>query len=150
MWLLAIKGTNHKLSDTLEQGAQGPMSDSKCTIRLANTTTDYEAFGRVCRSYVDWCRERYRDMPWFVEEVFGYQSLDDELKVLAVKYGQPNGRTMVVTLGDQIVAGGAYRHLSDTVCELKRYMSPTEREVSALVASCRMPSSPWPSRTDTG
>jgi len=96
------------------------MSDTSSTIRLAESSEDYEAFGRVCRQYVDWCRDRYGDMPWFVEEVFGYQSLDEELKVLAIKYGPPNGRTMVVSLGDQIVAGGAYRRRSDTVCELKR------------------------------
>ncbi|MDZ4321962.1 MAG: hypothetical protein U1A07_24550, partial [Phenylobacterium sp.] len=65
------------------------MSDTLFPIRLADSGADYEGFGGVCRLYVDWCRERYRDMPWFVEEVFGYQSLDDELKVLALKYGQP-------------------------------------------------------------
>jgi GNAT superfamily N-acetyltransferase len=104
------------------------MSDTNSTIRLAESSEDYEAFGRVCRQYVDWCRDRYGDMPWFVEEVFGYQSLDEELKVLAIKYGPPNGRTMVVSLGDQIVAGGAYRRKSDTVCELKRlYVTDSAR-----------------------
>lgn len=53
-------------------------------------------------------------MPWFVEEVFGCQSLDEELKVPPVKYGPPNGRTMVVSLGDRIVAGGAWRRMSGT------------------------------------
>ena len=96
------------------------MSDANFSIKLADSRADYEGFGEVCRMYVDWCRERYRDMPWFVEEVFGYQSLDDELKVLAVKYGLPNGRTTVVKIDGQIVGGGAYRRLSADVCELKR------------------------------
>ncbi|NBB14484.1 GNAT family N-acetyltransferase [Caulobacter sp. SLTY] len=96
------------------------MGDTGFTIRLAESGADYEGFGAVCRLYVDWCRERYADMPWFVEEVFGYQALDEELKVLAVKYGPPNGRTMVVEMDGRIVAGGALRRLSDGVCELKR------------------------------
>lgn len=90
------------------------------TLLAAETPEDFEAFGGVCRAYVAWCRERYRDMPWFVEEVFGYQALEDELKALAQKYGQPAGRTMLAVGKDGVVAGGAYRRLSDTVCELKR------------------------------
>ncbi len=74
----------------------------------------------MCVAYVDWCRNRYADMPWFVEEVFGHQSLDDELKILASKYGHPAGRTLLAIMGDRVVAGGAYRRLSDDICELKR------------------------------
>lgn len=86
----------------------------------AETSEDFQSFGNVCRAYVEWCRERYSDMPWFVEEVFGYQSLEAELKMLAVKYGQPAGRTLLAVNTDGAVAGGAYRRVSDTVCELKR------------------------------
>lgn len=89
-------------------------------IIAAGTPEDFAAFGTVCRAYVEWCRERYCDMPWFVEEVFGYQSLEDELGMLAQKYGRPSGRTMLAVTTDGVVAGGAYRRLSDTVCELKR------------------------------
>jgi putative acetyltransferase len=96
------------------------MSDTDFLIRLADTGADYEGFGGVCRLYVDWCRERYSDMPWFVEEVFGYQSLEDELKVLAEKYGPPNGRTMVLEVDGKVVAGGAFRRSSADICELKR------------------------------
>jgi GNAT superfamily N-acetyltransferase len=52
--------------------------------------------------------------------VFGYQALEAELAGLAQKYGRPAGRTMLVRGDDGVVAGGAYRRLSDTVCELKR------------------------------
>ena len=90
------------------------------TLVVAETPEDFEAFGSVCRAYVEWCRERYGDMPWFVEEVFGYQALEEELKELAHKYGQPAGRTLLVMGKDGVLAGGAYRRLSDTVCELKR------------------------------
>lgn len=90
------------------------------TIRLAESAANYAAFGRLCRSYLDWSRDRYRDMPWFVEEVFGYQSLDAELQILPEKYGPPKGRTMVAVLDGEIVGAGAWRRLSDTTCELKR------------------------------
>lgn len=89
-------------------------------IDEARSPADFAGFGQVCRAYVDWCRARYREMPWFVEEVFGYQSLDEELKILADKYGPPNGRTMIARIDGEIVAGGAYKRLSADVCELKR------------------------------
>ena len=89
-------------------------------IEEARSAADFAGFGAVCRAYVDWCRARYRDMPWFVEEVFGYQALDEELKMLAVKYGPPNGRTMIARIDGEIVAGGTYKRLSDDICELKR------------------------------
>jgi GNAT superfamily N-acetyltransferase len=90
------------------------------SLMFAETPADFKAFGSVCRAYVEWCRERYGDMPWFVEEVFGYQALERELKGLGVKYGQPAGRTILATSKDGVIAGGAYRRSSDTVCELKR------------------------------
>jgi GNAT superfamily N-acetyltransferase len=93
---------------------------NELTAVAADTAEDFAAFAVVCRAYVEWCRERYQDMPWFVEEVFGYQALDEELKGLAQKYGQPVGRTMLVFGEGGVVAGGAYRRLSDTDCELKR------------------------------
>lgn len=94
--------------------------ENEPTVIPAVTPEEFAAFGSVCSAYVEWCRERYRDMPWFVEEVFGYQALEDELKELAQKYGQPAGRTMLAVGKDGVVAGGAYRRSSDTVCELKR------------------------------
>ena len=90
------------------------------TIKTASMQDDYTAFADLCRAYVGWCRQRYESLPWFVEEVFGYQSLDEELKGLDIKYGPPNGRTMLAELDGQVVAGGAYRRLSDGICELKR------------------------------
>jgi GNAT superfamily N-acetyltransferase len=95
-------------------------SEGAPNIRLAATAADYEAFGEVCRAYLDWCRDRYREMPWFVDEVFGHQAFEDELKLLATKYGPPAGRVMIAELDGEVVAGGAYRKLSDGVCELKR------------------------------
>ncbi len=104
------------------------MSAEAPVIIEAKKTADYDGFGRVCRAYVEWCRDRYRDMPWFVEEVFGYQSLDAELSDLAAKYGLPAGRTFVATVGNEVVGGGAYRRLSDETCELKRlFVTDTAR-----------------------
>lgn len=96
------------------------MGPSMISLRAARDAADYAAFGNLCRAYVGWCRERYADIPWLVDEVFGYQSLDDELKVLSAKYGPPAGATWLAELDGVIVGGGAYRRLSDGICELKR------------------------------
>ncbi len=52
--------------------------------------------------------------------MFGHQSLDAELQVLHLKYGPPNGRTLLALIDGEVVAAGAYRRLSETDCELKR------------------------------
>jgi len=114
-------------------------------IRTAETAADYDAFGRLCRAYFDWGRERYRDMPWFVDEVFGHQSFDEELRALAATYGPPAGQTMIAETEESAVAGGAYRRLADGGCELKRlYVSDHARGLGlgrqlleALIASAK-------------
>ncbi|MBX3478967.1 MAG: GNAT family N-acetyltransferase [Caulobacter sp.] len=120
-------------------------ADDSLQIRPASSKADYDAFGQVCRQYVDWCRARYADMGWFVEEAFGHQSLDAELEVLAEKYGPPNGLTLIAVKDGQVVASGAWRRTSDTVCELKRlYVTDAARGLGlgrrlsqALIASAR-------------
>ncbi len=89
-------------------------------IREAVSSADYEAYAALCRDYVDWCRARYAHDQWFVNEVFGYQSIDEELKDLSLKYGPSKGRTMLAEQDGVIVGGGAYRRTSDTICEMKR------------------------------
>ena len=98
------------------------------SIRQASSDADYAAFGELCRTYVDWCRARYAHDTWFVTEVFGYQSLDDELKDLSLKYGPPKGRTYLAIQEGVVAGGGAYRRTSETTCELKRlYVSDTAK-----------------------
>lgn len=95
------------------------------TLRAASSPADYDAFAALCRDYVGWCRERYAHDTWFVSEVFGYQSLDDELMDLSRKYGPPGGKAMLAFSGNDVAGVGAYRRTSDTVCEMKRlYVSP--------------------------
>ena len=84
-------------------------------------------------------------MPWFVDGVFGHQSLDDELRALPDRYGPPEGRTLLAGTADGIVAGGAWRRHSEDVCELKRlYVSDRARGLGlgrrlteALMASAK-------------
>ena len=90
------------------------------TIRPAETAEDYHAFARLCRAYIDWCRDRYAAVPWFVDEVFGHQSFDDEQRDLPIKYGPPKGRTLLAEINGEVVACGAWQTLEDGVCELKR------------------------------
>lgn len=89
-------------------------------IAEARSDEDFAAFAHVCRAYVDWCRERYASLPWFVEEVFGHQSLDAELENPAQKYGPPGGRTLLLRRDGVVVGGGAYRRMTNDACELKR------------------------------
>lgn len=102
------------------------------TLVTAESPQDFEAFAGICRQYSAWCRERYRDMPRFVEEVFGHQAMEDELGQLAQKYGRPAGRTLLLKGPRGIVGGGAYRRLSDTDCELKRLYVTDEAKGSGL------------------
>jgi GNAT superfamily N-acetyltransferase len=114
-------------------------------IRQAKTPADYQEFACVCRLYVEWCRERYKDIPWLMEEVFGYQALEEELLALAQKYGPPNGRTLLAVLNGEVVGAGAWRQTSPTTCEMKRVFVMDKAKgrglgrqlVDALIASAR-------------
>ena len=89
-------------------------------IRPAVSPGDWVAYAELCRAYVDWCRARYAHDSWFVNEVFGYQSIDEELRDLSIKYGPPKGKTLLIEKDGRIVGGGAWRRTSGSVCEMKR------------------------------
>lgn len=126
-------------------------------IYTATTASDYEAFAALVTEYVEWSRERYQEDAWFVEQVFGYQSLASELLTLPDAYGPPNGKTLLASRHGQIVGAGAYRRLADGTCEMKRlYVGQqfhghgTGRKLcAALIASAREEGFPL-MRLDTG
>ena len=35
-------------------------------VFIATTESDYEAFARLVREYVEWCRDRYKHVAWFM------------------------------------------------------------------------------------
>jgi GNAT superfamily N-acetyltransferase len=86
----------------------------------ATTAEHYQAFAGLVAQYLAWSRARYLDDVWFVEQVFGHQSLDSELQELPARYGPPNGRALLVSVDGEIAGAGAYRRLSETICEMKR------------------------------
>jgi GNAT superfamily N-acetyltransferase len=86
----------------------------------AATASDYDAFARLIRQYVEWCRDRYQDDAWFIDQVLSQQSWERELENLSVSYGPPNGRTFLARHEGQICGCGAYRRRSSAVCEMKR------------------------------
>ncbi len=94
------------------------------TIVAATTADDYRAFAQLIREYVVWCRARYEDQTWLVNEVFSYQCLDEEIEALPVAYGPPKGRTFLVWRDGQVGGAGAYRRLPDGTCEMKRLFVP--------------------------
>ncbi len=96
------------------------MKAGAASIRAAAGAADYAAFAALVTEYVAWCRQRYAEDPVFVEQVFGHQGLDDELRSLEALYGPPHGKTLLVALGDDVAGGGAWRALSDGTCEMKR------------------------------
>ncbi len=90
-------------------------------IRTATSPEDFAAFGEIVTAYVGWCRERYAHDAWFVDQVFGHQSLATELADLSAAYAAPNGRTLLAFDDDgRVCGGGAYRRLPDGTCEMKR------------------------------
>ncbi|MGA3156779.1 MAG: GNAT family N-acetyltransferase [Steroidobacteraceae bacterium] len=93
-------------------------------IFTATSDPDYLAFAGLVTEYVQWCRVRYESNPWFVEEVFGFQSLEAELKTLAKAYGPPNGTTLLAIRDGVISGGGAFRRFSAECCEMKRLFVP--------------------------
>jgi len=89
-------------------------------ISPARSPSDYEAFGMLVSEYVAWCRRRYQHDAWFVDQAFGHQGLDRELRELAITYGSPNGKTLLARRDGELCGGGAYRRLPDGTCEMKR------------------------------
>ena len=89
-------------------------------ISPARLPSDYASFGILVSEYVEWCRSRYQHDAWFVDQTFGHQGLDQELRELAVMYGPPNGKTLLAYLDSELCGGGAYRRLPDGTCEMKR------------------------------
>jgi len=93
-------------------------------IRAATSDDDFAAFAGLIAEYVAWCRERYHDDSWFVDRVFGHQSLEDELKSLRASYFDLNGKTFLAVDDGEVRGCGAYRRLADGTCEMKRLFVP--------------------------
>ena len=94
------------------------------TIFAATTASDYGVFASLIREYVDWCRSRYHELSWFVDEALSHQSLGRELGTLPQVYGAPKGTAFLARRGDEIVGCCAYRRLSGETCEMKRLFVP--------------------------
>jgi GNAT superfamily N-acetyltransferase len=93
-------------------------------IFAASNTSDYAAFAGLVREFADWCRGRYQEDSWFVDQAFSHQSLDRELEILSTAYGPPKGRAFLARRDRDIIGCGAYRKLSDEICEMKRLFVP--------------------------
>jgi GNAT superfamily N-acetyltransferase len=95
-------------------------------IFTATTASDYDAFAQLVREYVEWCRDRYRDEAWFIDQAMSHQSLERELEDLSVSYGPPNGRTFLARHEGQICGCGAYRRRTNAICEMNRLFVPDQ------------------------
>ncbi len=97
------------------------MSD---TIVVASTPSEYGAFGALIREYWDWLVARYADHPGLIDQIGSHQGLEDELRAVPMKYGPPEGKTLLAVRDGQIAGGVAYRDLHDGSCEMKRLFVP--------------------------
>jgi GNAT superfamily N-acetyltransferase len=114
-------------------------------IFAATTAEDYAAFAGLVREYVAWTRARLADDAWFIDAVFGHQSLESEMKALPTTYGPPHGKVLLAAFGGEVHGGGAYRKLSGGICEMKRLFvldrfrgqGTGRRLCKAIIASAR-------------
>jgi GNAT superfamily N-acetyltransferase len=89
-------------------------------ISPATTLQDFATFAELVGEYVDWCRARYSEDAWFVDQVFDRQSVDAELRDLPATYSLPAGRAFLAREGDAVVGCAAYRWRGSDVVEMKR------------------------------
>lgn len=93
-------------------------------IDLASNDADFAAFGVLVREYVEWCRARFAQDSWLIDEALSHQALDHELETLQTRYGPPSGRAFLARRDAEVVGCGAYRRRSDEFCEMKRLFVP--------------------------
>ncbi|WP_119300375.1 GNAT family N-acetyltransferase [Dongia deserti] len=114
-------------------------------VHLATNEADYAALGALVREYVEWCRARFAQDVWLINEALSHQSLDRELESLATRYGPPGGKAFLARRDGEIVGCGAYRRRSDEYCEMKRLFVPDRyrghsigrKLCDAIIASAR-------------
>jgi GNAT superfamily N-acetyltransferase len=94
------------------------------TVFMATTESDYDAFARLVREYVEWCHDRHKHVAWFMR--LSDQWLEHDLEGLAVTFGPPNGRAFLARHEGQICGCGAYHKLTNEVCEMKRLFVPDQ------------------------
>jgi putative acetyltransferase len=93
-------------------------------IVLAQTDRDYADAAALMRAFLDWCRARYADRPWHVEQYYAADALDAELAGLRDAYAPP-GCILLARDGDAAAGCIALRALDDGACEMKRlYVDP--------------------------
>ncbi len=91
---------------------------------VASTDEQYAVFGGLIREYWDWLRERYADLPGFIDAVGGHQAIDAELASLREVYGPPQGTVLLAVRDGEVSGAVAYRDLHDGSCEMKRLYVP--------------------------
>jgi len=64
-------------------------------VYLATSEADYAAFGVLVREYVEWCRARFAQDSWLIDEALSHQALDRELETLQARYGPPSGKAFL-------------------------------------------------------
>ena len=114
-------------------------------VYLADSEADYAAFGALVREYVEWCRTRFAQDSWLIDEALSHQALDHGLETVQARYGPPGGKAFLARRNGEVVGCGAYRRRSEEFCEMKRLFVPDRfrglgigrKLCAALIASAR-------------
>jgi GNAT superfamily N-acetyltransferase len=101
-----------------------PSGEKTVRIVAAQSEADLAEAARLMRAFLAWCRVRYADRPWHVEQYYAADALDAELARLSEAYAAP--ACILLARIDGAAAGCvALRPMHDDSCEMKRlYVVP--------------------------
>jgi len=92
----------------------------KIAIGEAKSSAQFSQFAELIAEYLVWLQNRYQDQAWMIDQVSAEQSLNEELRYLALKYSMPLGRAFLVEVEGALAGAGAWRRQTDDICEMKR------------------------------
>lgn len=87
------------------------------------------------REYLKTIRTLFREYETSIQVSLCFQGFEEELAGLPGAYARPNGRLLVAFDWDKAAGCGAFRHLEDGVCEMKRLFVRREHQGKAIGAA---------------
>lgn len=101
--------------ETATVTAEGPPTD----IIEARTEQEVAAIGRLLREFAAWCRTRYANRPWQVDQYLESNAWEAELEALGTHYAPPDGALLFARRGDRGAGCAVVRQIGGGVAEMK-------------------------------